>query len=315
MFNKLIASAPDHRRWLRNPTVIFVSVAAHLLMLAGIVWASTRPPEEPAPEPERIAYIDITEIPPPPEPDPEEVFEAAPEPVEAPPVQQAPPPRAATPPAPRTPTPPAAPPRAPATPRNPQPSTTPTEQPGGFQELTVPDLDVSGIPPPNVSAPAVRAEDFGGRGAPGGTASGAAPAPLPTPTRTPAAAGRAGGTGTGTGSGTGAGAGGEGGTFTANLVDDPAQLLNANEVARVLARRYPQRLEADRVEGRVVVQFVVDRNGRVESATVRVLSATHDEFVEPTRTALQEFRFKPGRRQGQTVRQVVQLPIAWVLPR
>jgi periplasmic protein TonB len=309
MFNKLIASAPDHRRWLRNPTVIFVSVAAHMLMLGGIVWASTRPPEEPAPEPERIAYIDITEIPPPPEPDPEEVFEAPPEAVEAPPVQQAPPPRAATPSAPRTPTPPAAPPRAPATPRNPQPSSTPTDQPGGFQELRVPDVDVSGIPPPNVSAPAVRAEDFGGRGTPGGTASGAAAPPLPARAGAPAGTGRAGGTGAGSG------AGGEGGTFTANLVDDPAQLLNANEVARLLARRYPQRLEADRIDGRVVVQLVVDRNGRVESGSVRVLSATHDEFVEPTRNALQEFRFKPARRQGQTVRQVVQLPIAWVVPR
>jgi periplasmic protein TonB len=301
MFNKLIASAPDRGRLLRNPIVIFVSVAAHLLLLAGIVWASTRAVEEPPPEPERVTYIDITEIPPP-EPEPDEVFEAAPEP----PVEQ---PQAA-PPAPRqtparAPAAPAPTPRAPATPRNPQPSSASTEKPAGFQELKVPDVDVSGIPRPDLSAPPVRAEDFGGRGTPGGSASGAPPLPAPT----------AGRTGSATGSGSGTGSGTEGGTYTSNLVDEPAELLNRGDVARVLARRYPRDLQESGIEGRVVVQFIVDQNGRVEPGSIKVVSATQDGFVEATRTALQEFRFKPAKRQGRTVRQVVNLPVTWTVER
>ncbi len=300
MFKKLIASAPEQRRWLRNPVVILVSVGVHLLVLAGVIWASTRPVEEPPPEPEQITYIDITEIPPPPEPDPEEVFEAPPEPTEEPaPVRQ-------TAPAPRQPT-PAPPRRAPAAPRNPQPSPAQTSEPAGFQELQVPDVEISGIPKPDISAPPVRAEDFGGRGTPGGTASGTPAPPVP-----PASA-RGSGEGT-RGGGTGGEEGG-GGTYSANLVDEPAELTNRSEVARVLSRRYPDKLRESGIEGRVVVQFVVDRNGRVENGTVKIINASHDEFVEPTRAALREFRFRPAKRQGQTVRQVVQIPVTWVLTR
>lgn len=305
MFKKLIASAPDHRRWFRNPAVILVSVAVHVLVLAGIVWASTRPEEAAAPEPERLTYIDITEIPPP-EPDPDEIFEAPPEPAEPPPVQQptSPAPRTATPPS------PAPPQRAPATPRNPVPSPAATEQPAGFQELQVPDVDVAGIPRPDVSAPAVRAEDFGGRGTPGGTASGTPAPPVP------AAARRGTGTGEGSGSGARGEPGGEGsGTYSVNLVDEPAELVNRAQVAQVLARRYPKALQDAGVEGRVVVQFVVDQNGRVEAGSVKVISASQQDFAEPTRAAVNEFRFRPAKRQGRTVRQIVQIPVTWQIDR
>lgn len=286
MFNKLIASGPGRRSWLRNPTVIFVSVGVHLVALAGIVWASTREPAEAAePEPEQVTYIDVTEVPPP--PDLEEVFEAPPEPE---PIQETSPPV-------RTPTPPQ---RAPAAPRNPQPSPTPTEEPAGFQELDVPDVDVSGIPEPDLAAPPVRVEDFGGRGTPGGTAAG-----IPAPP-VPASSSRGEGERSGGGGNT---------TYSAKLVDEQAELLNRGDVARVLVRRYPENLRNAGIEGRVVVQFIVGRNGRVEPGSIRVISSTEQEFVEATRTALQEFRFRPAKKQGQTVRQVVQIPVTWQVNR
>lgn len=288
MFNKLIASAPDARRWLRNPTVLFVSVAAHLLLLAGIVWASTGTEPVPEPEPETLTYIDITELPPP-EPDPEEVFEAPPE--DAPVEQVAQP-------APRAPTPQ----RAPAVPRNAPATPTVPDRPAGFQEVRVPDVDVSGIPAPDLSAPAVRAEDFGGRGEAGGVASGT-PAPAPRTT----------GTGSGTGAGGGGGAGEDGGTYSAKMVDVAVKLINGNDVARVLSRRYPRMLREAGVEGRVVVQFVVDTNGRVEPGSIKVITASEEGFSDPSVAAVKEFRFRPAKRQGRSVRQIVQLPVTWQL--
>ncbi|CAN5730095.1 hypothetical protein BH23GEM6_BH23GEM6_21650 [soil metagenome] len=291
MFNKLIASAPGPRSWLRNPSVVIVSVAAHVLILGGVVWASSGPEAEPEPEPERISYIDITEIPPL-EPDPEELFEAPPEATVEPVAQPSTP-------APRLPS--AAPPqqRAPAVPRNPQPSPVATDQPAGFQELRAPDVELSGIPDPRAGATAVRPEDFGGRGAVGGSASGT-PAPVAPTTR---------------GGGTGGGGGDENRTFSANLVDEPVQLTNGAEVARVLSRRYPNTLRQAGVEGRVVVQFVVDTNGRVEPGTIKVISASNQEFSEPSRAAVNEFRFRPAKRQGRNVRQIVQLPVSWQVDR
>jgi hypothetical protein len=99
MFNKLIASAPGQRSWLRNPTVIFVSIVAHLLVLAGVVWATTGGEAEvEEAEPEQVTYIDITELP---APDPEELFEASAEPEEPPAAEETPPAATPTPPAPR----------------------------------------------------------------------------------------------------------------------------------------------------------------------------------------------------------------------
>lgn len=289
MFNKLIASAPDERHWLRNPTVLIVSVAAHLLLLAGIVWASTGPEPVPEPEPEQITYIDITELPPP-EPDPEEVFEAPPE--DAPVEQVAPRPRAPTPQ------------RAPAVPRSAPATPTTPDEPAGFQEVRVPDVDVSGIPAPDLSAPAVRAEDFGGRGEAGGVASGT-PAPAPRTTST----------GSGAGGGGGGGTGEDGGTYSAKMVDEAVKLINGNDIARVLGRRYPRQLRDAGVEGRVVVQFVVDTNGRVEAGSIKVVSASNEEFSDPSVAAVKEFRFRPAKRQGRNVRQIVQLPVTWQLDR
>lgn len=292
MFNKLIASAPGQRSWLRNPTVIFVSIIAHLLILAGVVWATTGgEPEVEEAEPEQVTYIDITELP---APDPEELFEAPPEPEEPPAAEETPPAATPTPPAPR---------RAPAQPRAPQPAATPSEEPAGFQELSVPDVNVQGIPEPDVSAAPVRPEDFGGRGAAGGTASGV-PAPPPPPSSA---------TGTGSGSGSGSGSGNQ--TYSSNLVDEEAELTNRGDIARILSRNYPRNLRDAGIEGRVVVQFVVNQRGRVEPGTIKIMSTSEKEFADATREALEEFRFRPGKVQGQSVRQIVQIPIEWKVAR
>lgn len=251
-----------------------------MLLIAGIVVASTAPEHVPEPEPEQVTYIDVTDIPPPPVADMDEVFEAPPE--------DAAPQIARTTPAAR---------RQSAAPRDPQPTERTTEKPAGFQELSVP-VDVSGIPDADETAAAVRAEDFGGRGAAGGTAGGVPAPPVP---RTAAS------------EGSGSGVSGSGGnaTYTANLVDEPVQLINRDEVVQILTRRFPRALRDAGVEGRVVVQFVVDRNGRVEPGSIRITSTSHQQFTGPTREAVADFRFRPAKRQGQSVRQVVQLPVAW----
>lgn len=69
---------------------------------------------------------------------------------------------------------------------------------------------------------------------------------------------------------------------------------------------YPPELEATRTEGQVVASYVVDSAGRVDTATIRVLGSNHPRFTESVRTALAEARFRPAKRSGHTVRQLVQ---------
>jgi periplasmic protein TonB len=295
MFTRLVASA-RHRSQFRRPAVIIGSVAAHVALLAGVIWASSPDTSEPAsaiaPD-EEVTYIDITEI-----PEPEMVFEE-----QAP--AAAPPPAVAAAPA-------AVPRSRPAQPRQ-APAATPApatpSEPAGFQELRTPPT-VIGVAPPNPNVPPVRAEDFGGRGVPGGTASGTAPPEAGSGrigTGTPGGTGTAGAGGTGTGPPTG--------TFSANLVDRRASLRNQAEVVRLMQRLYPNGLRSSGTEGSVQVQFVVTAEGRVDMSTVQVVSSTNAEFTEATLKALQEFRFTPARRGEHNVRMLTTLPVQWKLDR
>lgn len=284
MFSRLVASAGG-RSQFRSPSVIAASVGAHVALLAGVIWASAPDDSElavPDEAIEEVTYIDIAEIP----PAPEEVFEAPPEdqapaPAE---VRQAP--------APNT---------RPAAPRRPAPlppANVAAPEPAGFQELRPP-AAVVGIPAPDPSQAAVRADDFGGRGAVGGTASG-----------TPAAGSGSERIGTGT-TGTGDGDVAPTGTFSASLVDRQAELSNREELVRLLERLYPPSLRQRRIEGTVQVQFVVTAEGRVDMSTVQIMASTDDLFTEAAKRALREFRFRPARKGEHNVRMLTVLPLVW----
>ena len=109
------------------------------------------------------------------------------------------------------------------------------------------------------------------------------------------------------------GAGGppEGGTFVEAVVDRRAELRNRRELPRIMERLYPDALKAAGIGGRVVVQFVVDTNGRIDMSTVKVMSSDHDGLVDATRRALGEFRFSPARMGDRSVRMLTQMPIVW----
>jgi TonB family protein len=310
LFSRLVASAGGGSQF-RRPAAIAGSIAAHIALLAGVIWASA--PDQADAETatndlEEVTYIDIAEAPPP----PDMVFEEPPADVTPPPATPppaAPPPVAAARPAPA--------PRntAPAQPRTPPaPAAVADPTPAGFQELRTPPA-VVGIAPPDVAAAPVRAEDFGGRGAVGGTAGGTRSDTAAAGSRIgTGAAGTAGGTGTG-GTGTGGESGPPTGTFSANLVDRRATLSNQAEVVRVMQRLYPNDLKQSWTEGSVRVQFVVTAEGRVDMSTVQVQSSTHPQFTEATLQALKDFRFRPARKGDHNVRMLTMLPIEWKLER
>ena len=62
---------------------------------------------------------------------------------------------------------------------------------------------------------------------------------------------------------------------------------------------YPAAMRASGLEGRVLVEFTVDTQGRVVSA--EVLNATNREFEEAAIRAVMKWRFEAGRRNGRAV--------------
>jgi protein TonB len=81
------------------------------------------------------------------------------------------------------------------------------------------------------------------------------------------------------------------------------------------APQYPLQLRQARVEGHVLLRFVVDESGRVEPASVNVVSATHSRFEAPARQAMTTCRFRPARFNDRAVRVTVTAPVDFRLPR
>lgn len=77
------------------------------------------------------------------------------------------------------------------------------------------------------------------------------------------------------------------------------------------APEYPAALLRRRVEGFAVVQYVVDTAGRADTATFRVVTASHPEFALAVRATLPKMRFRPAFVANQRVAQLVQQPFSF----
>jgi TonB family protein len=72
------------------------------------------------------------------------------------------------------------------------------------------------------------------------------------------------------------------------------------------APAYPPDLLAMGTEGSVRAQYVVDTTGRVDTSTIAVVSSDDARFTDSVRDALGAMRFRPAKRAGKPVRQLVE---------
>jgi protein TonB len=94
------------------------------------------------------------------------------------------------------------------------------------------------------------------------------------------------------------------------LVDRAPRVLG-----RAIEPRYPAALREAGVQGRVVVQFVVDTLGHAELGELQVIETPHALFVDAIRAALAHYRFSVGEAAGRKVRTRVQIPFDFTLTR
>ncbi|MEP6691080.1 MAG: energy transducer TonB [Gemmatimonadaceae bacterium] len=71
---------------------------------------------------------------------------------------------------------------------------------------------------------------------------------------------------------------------------------------------YPGDLRLAGIEGDVVVQFVVDRDGTPEFGTFKVLRSNNEAFTVAVRAVVPKLRYTPALMAGARVRMVVQQP-------
>lgn len=76
---------------------------------------------------------------------------------------------------------------------------------------------------------------------------------------------------------------------------------------------YPELLRQAGIEGRVVLEAVVDSTGRVLPASVAVVFASNPGFAEPARQSLVGTLFRPARVNGRAVATLVRVPFAFFI--
>ena len=76
---------------------------------------------------------------------------------------------------------------------------------------------------------------------------------------------------------------------------------------------YPDLLRQAGVQGRVVLEAIVDTTGRVLATSIQVVSATHPGFVAPARQALLASLFRPAMVGGQPIRMRVRIPYEFAI--
>jgi TonB family protein len=79
------------------------------------------------------------------------------------------------------------------------------------------------------------------------------------------------------------------------------------------APELPAELARQNPAGRVVIEFVVEADGRVGEA--RVADSTHDALGEPALAAVRQWLFEPGVRAGRPAAYALRVPIVFPVPR
>jgi protein TonB len=91
-------------------------------------------------------------------------------------------------------------------------------------------------------------------------------------------------------------------TFLDFQVENPVRIKKAE------APVYPSALKSQKVEGNVVVQFVVDERGMAQMNTFKVIRSTDNAFTDAVKRAVSLMTFHPAELRGKKVKQLVQQP-------
>src|SRR5947207_2577416 len=73
--------------------------------------------------------------------------------------------------------------------------------------------------------------------------------------------------------------------------------------------QYPELLRQAQIQGRVLVQAIIDTLGRAEPPSVKVLQSPNPGFDQSAKSYVAKALFRPARVHGRAVRVLIQIPI------
>jgi TonB family protein len=78
---------------------------------------------------------------------------------------------------------------------------------------------------------------------------------------------------------------------------------------------YPAELQRAGTSGQAILEFTIDTAGRVDPASIRLVSSTDPRFAVASRQALSQMEFQPARVDGRRVQSIVQMPFMFNIPK
>jgi len=140
----------------------------------------------------------------------------------------------------------------------------------GFQTVVAPDVIPTNIPPVNLQEH-FDPKDYSGTGVEGGVATGMVPT------------------------------GNE--VFMEAIVEEKPAVLSGPQL------QFPELLRQAQIQGRVLVQAIIDTLGRAEPPSVKVLQSPNPGFDQSAKSYVTKALFRPARVHGRAVRVLIQIPI------
>ena len=77
--------------------------------------------------------------------------------------------------------------------------------------------------------------------------------------------------------------------------------------------QYPELLRQAQIQGRVLVQAIIDTLGRAEAPSVKVLQSPNPGFDQSAKSYVAKALFRPARVHGRAVRVLLQIPVDFKL--
>ena len=102
--------------------------------------------------------------------------------------------------------------------------------------------------------------------------------------------------------------------YELSAVDVQPEMVNREEIARLVDRSYPRELRRRHETGTVTLHFVIRDDGAVDSTHLEVENASRLGFADAAVLVVRRMRFSPAKVNGQPVPVWVTLPVTFWLP-
>ena len=97
--------------------------------------------------------------------------------------------------------------------------------------------------------------------------------------------------------------------FMESVVEERPEVLSGPQL------QYPDLLRQAAIQGRVLVQAIIDTSGRAEPPSVKVIASPNPGFDQSAKNYVLRALFRPARVHGRAVRVLINLPIDFKIKR